>query len=201
MNQPWIYKLLKGKISILSFPLHPAIPETREKKSYYSNLWYLHIIHWSFQAFLKFESIPPLFITCAYVLSSHFIWSQGWILYSDPRCLEHWFCVSKQAKLFYIQQKVSESHQHEVKPYAASKMSILFMLIGLSHVRLFGTSWAIVCQALLSMEFSSKNTRVGCHFLIQQIFLTQGLNPSLLSLLNWQMDSLPVCCLGSPYYS
>ena len=26
----------------------------------------------------------------------------------------------------------------------------------------------------------SKNTRVGCHFLLQGIFLTQGLNPGLL---------------------
>ena len=36
-----------------------------------------------------------------------------------------------------------------------------------------------------------KNTRVGCHFLLQGIFLTQGLNPLLLCLLNWQVDSLP----------
>ena len=26
------------------------------------------------------------------------------------------------------------------------------------------------------MDFSSKNTEVGCHFLLQGIFLTQGLN-------------------------
>ena len=29
------------------------------------------------------------------------------------------------------------------------------------------------------MGFSSKNTRVGCHFLLQWIFLTQGLNSDL----------------------
>ena len=33
------------------------------------------------------------------------------------------------------------------------------------------------CQAPLSMGFSTKNTAVGCHFLLQGIFLTQGLNP------------------------
>ena len=33
----------------------------------------------------------------------------------------------------------------------------------------------------------SKNTRVGCHFLLQSIFLTQGLNPCLLY---WQVDPL-----------
>ena len=30
------------------------------------------------------------------------------------------------------------------------------------------------------------------------IFQTQGLNPSLLHLLHWQRDSLPLCRLGSP---
>ena len=29
-------------------------------------------------------------------------------------------------------------------------------------------------------DFPGKNTGVGCHFLLQEIFLTQGLNPGLL---------------------
>ena len=33
-----------------------------------------------------------------------------------------------------------------------------------------------------------KNTRVGFHFLLQEIFLTQGSNPSLQHLLHWQED-------------
>ena len=32
---------------------------------------------------------------------------------------------------------------------------------------------------------------MGCHFLLQGIFLTQGLNPSFLCLLYWQADSFP----------
>jgi len=35
-----------------------------------------------------------------------------------------------------------------------------------------------------------KNTGVGCHFLLQGIFPTQGWIPSLLCLLRWQVDSL-----------
>ena len=35
-----------------------------------------------------------------------------------------------------------------------------------------------------------KNTGVGCHFLLQGIFLTQGLNLHLLCLLHWKADSL-----------
>ena len=40
-------------------------------------------------------------------------------------------------------------------------------------------SWTIACQAPLSMEFPGKNTGVGCHFLLQGIFPTQGSNPHL----------------------
>ena len=40
-----------------------------------------------------------------------------------------------------------------------------------------------------------KNTGVGCHFLLQGIFLTQGSN---LCQLHWQVDSLLLSHLGSP---
>ena len=43
-----------------------------------------------------------------------------------------------------------------------------------SRVRLFATLWTVACQAPLSMEFSSKSTAVGCYFLLQGIFPTQG---------------------------
>ena len=33
---------------------------------------------------------------------------------------------------------------------------------------------------------------MGCHFLLQGIFSTQGLNPCFLHLLHWQADSLPL---------
>ena len=42
------------------------------------------------------------------------------------------------------------------------------------------------------MGFPSKNTGVGCHFLLQGIFLTQGSNPRLLCLLHWQANFLPL---------
>ena len=46
----------------------------------------------------------------------------------------------------------------------------------LSCVRLFVTQWIIAHQAPLFMEFSGKNTGVGCPFLLQGVFLTQGSN-------------------------
>ena len=53
-------------------------------------------------------------------------------------------------------------------------------------------------RLLCPWNFPGKNTRVGCHFLLQGIFLTQGLNLYLLCLLHWQADSLPLRHLGSP---
>ena len=41
-----------------------------------------------------------------------------------------------------------------------------------------------------------KNIEAGCHFLLQGIFPNQGSNPSLLWLLHWQVDSLPLAWLG-----
>ena len=41
-----------------------------------------------------------------------------------------------------------------------------------------------------------KNIRVGCRFLLQEIFQTQGSNPCLKRLLHWQVDSLPLSHLG-----
>ena len=53
----------------------------------------------------------------------------------------------------------------------------------LSHVRLFATSRTVACWVLCPWDFPGENTGVGCHFLLQGIFLTQGLN---LGLLHWQ---------------
>ena len=59
----------------------------------------------------------------------------------------------------------------------------------------FVTPWTVPTRLLCPWGPPGKNTRVGCHFLFQGIFLTQGLN---LCLLHWQADSLPLSCLGSP---
>ena len=42
----------------------------------------------------------------------------------------------------------------------------------------------VACQASLSVGFSSKNIGVGCHFLLQGVFPTQGLNLRLLQFLH-----------------
>ena len=48
-----------------------------------------------------------------------------------------------------------------------------------SRVQLFSTPWTVAYQAVHPWNFPGKNTGVGCHFLLQEIFPTQGLNPGL----------------------
>ena len=67
----------------------------------------------------------------------------------------------------------------------------------LSCVWFFMTLWTGAFQAPLSMEFSRQKYWMGCHFLLQGIIPTQGLNPGLLCLLHWQADSLPLSHLWS----
>ena len=45
----------------------------------------------------------------------------------------------------------------------------------------FVTPWTVVPRLLCPWDFPGKNTGVGCNFLLQGIFPTQGLNPGLLS--------------------
>ena len=52
----------------------------------------------------------------------------------------------------------------------------------------------MLARLLCPWDFPGKNTGMGCHSLLQGIFLTQGLNPHLL---HWQAGSLPLSHLGS----
>ena len=45
--------------------------------------------------------------------------------------------------------------------------------------------WLILCP----WDVLGKNTGVHCHFLLQGIFPNQGLNPHLLGVLHWQVDT------------
>ena len=43
--------------------------------------------------------------------------------------------------------------------------------------QLFATPQTIACQALCPLNFPGENIGLGCHFLFQGVFLTQGSNP------------------------
>ena len=78
------------------------------------------------------------------------------------------------------------------KPYC--ELAVLVF----SPVPLFVTLYTVAHSAPLSMGiFQARILGWVCHFLLQEIFPTQGLNLCLLHLLHWQVDSLPLSPLGS----
>ena len=71
----------------------------------------------------------------------------------------------------------------------------------LNHVRLFETPWTVAHQAAHPWNCPGKSTGVGCHFLLQRIFPTQGLNSYLCHSLHWQVRSWPLAPPGKPFYT
>ena len=65
-----------------------------------------------------------------------------------------------------------------------------------SCIRLFATPWTIARQASLSLGFSSKNTRVGCHFLLQGNLPNPEIEPQSPALAGGFFTTSP---LGRPY--
>ena len=61
-------------------------------------------------------------------------------------------------------------------------------------IQLFAIPWTVVP---LSMGFSRQEYWRGLPFLPPGDLLIQGLNPSLLQFLHWQVNSLPLSNLGS----
>ena len=69
--------------------------------------------------------------------------------------------------------------------------ALLLLLFGRAVVSdSFANPWTVACP----WDFPGKNSGVGCHFLLQEIFPTQGLK---LRPLHWQADSLPGSRQGS----
>ena len=72
----------------------------------------------------------------------------------------------------------------------------------LSRVQFSATqrTQTVACQFLCPRDFLGKNTGVGCHFLLQGIFLTQGSNPCLLHLLHPKAVCLSLEPPGKPLF-
>ena len=60
----------------------------------------------------------------------------------------------------------------------------------------FVIPWTVAHRLLCQWDSPGKNTGVGCHALLQGVFLTQGSNLGLLCLLHWQVGSLPLAPPG-----
>ena len=55
-----------------------------------------------------------------------------------------------------------------------------------------GGLWSVRRLSTCGLQSARALKEMGCRFLLQGVFLTQGLNLHLLCLLHWQMDSLRV---------
>ena len=105
---------------------------------------------------------------------------------------------------------------YELRQYAYSYFFCVFMMTELYHTVglcfcIFACIHAKLLQSCLTLwdsmdhnlpessvhEMLQARMLVSCRFLLQGIFLTQGLNPHLLCLLRWRVDSLipgsPTC--------
>jgi len=51
----------------------------------------------------------------------------------------------------------------------------------LNRIQLVVAPWTAAARILCPWDFPGKNIGVGCHFLLQGIFLTQGIEPSFLA--------------------
>ena len=65
------------------------------------------------------------------------------------------------------------------------------VLSHISRVQLSVTPCTVPAGSSVHVDSPGKNTGVGCHFLLQGIFLTQGSNPCLLHLLFWCIIHAP----------
>ena len=104
-------------------------------------------------------------------------------------------CLPQLVFLIYVWidylKKISWSSNPGMGKHLCKELSYV-----LSCIWFFEKPWLPCPQNSLG-----KNTGVGCHFLLQWIFPTQGSNLSLLRLLQWQANSSPLNQLGSPVKS
>ena len=92
---------------------------------------------------------------------------------------------------------------HAGGPSSGADAFLVMGMCVLNHfscVRLCATLWTTAHQASLPWDSPGKHTGVGCHFLLQGIFLTQGSNPHLLCLLPGQADFCCCCCCCFLYH-
>ena len=104
--------------------------------------------------------------------------------------------INKHSKYFYVSKEFFFCGQFQTKSVicstCAGMLSHLVMSDSVPPHGLYPDG--ILCP----WNFPGKNTGMGCHVLLQGIFLTQGLNQSLL---HWQVSSSPPAPPGKPLLS
>ena len=122
---------------------------------------------------------PATWINCSALFSSHLLYSLTPVIFSS-----HLWSPPRNS-CWVLKQKCSSFKVICCCCSVAKLCPPLLWRHGLQTARL-----------LCPWDFSGKNTRVGCHFILQGIFPTQGLNSCLL---HWQAGSLALSQQGDPW--
>ena len=114
----------------------------------------------------------------------------------------------KQMSCCYLREDQTEREKNKAKMRINSyKLINVFLCLYLTHEFMFshsGLSNSLqphrlqLARLLSPGDYPSKTTAAGSHFLLWEIFPTQGQTPHLLQLLPWQVDSLALSHLRSP---
>ena len=136
---------------------------------------------------MSYSFVTPLTVACQAPLSTGFPRQEYWsgLPFSSPADLpgpRDWTC----GRFFTIW---------------TTRGDLLIMLVQCVCSVASNSSWPRglkPTRCLCPWDFPGKNTGVGCHFILQGIFPTQGTKPHLLHLLHWQVDSLPLYHQGNP---
>ena len=125
----------------------------------------------------------------------------GWLL-QIALCFSKWFilCIYRNNKRWIWNMNCASVYgSNWIKGKDINFGDRKLCAIVLSHVQLFVAPWTIASQAPLSMGFSRQEYWGVLPFSSPGFFPTQGSNPHLLYLLHWQVGSLPLSHVGSPY--
>ena len=99
----------------------------------------------------------------------------------------------KEASPVLLYQGLSDHREWKIFPsYSMSDCVLSYF----NHVQLLVTPWTVARQPPLSMGFSRQAYWNGLPCPPPGDLPTQGLNPHLLCLWHWQVDSLPLSHLG-----
>ena len=144
----------------------------KRRKVYRENWTILIRSSWAFPLCLEGGHVNLCVLICEFWDTLHLslinlpgMW-HSWMLLSQTALL---ICWMKNLKAFEGQH----TNLLLIKPFCACIYVCSVM------------SGSLPTRLLCPRDFPGKNIGMGCHFLFQGIFLTQGLNPGLLSLLHW----------------
>ena len=106
-------------------------------------------------------------------------------------CSLYW----RPKEIHWLDGRIKANNQANIKANFSKEDMLLLLFSCWVMSDSFETSWIVAHQAPLSIGFPRQEYGIVCCFLLQRIFLTQGLNPHLL---HWPVDSSPLSHQGAP---